>query len=176
MSLLKEINEKLALLSLKLKLAIPINLPVVLMLELTNRCNLKCPLCPTGTGQLKFKKTDMAFQQFKKIIDELRSYIKRIYFEGFGEPLLCGDVFQIIGYSKKLKIKTEMATNGTILNTENVAKKLVLSGLDTIRISLDGATEMTLRKYRIGANIIDILEGIEKLIITKSSIPQRFRK
>jgi len=163
----KKLNKILAFISLKLRLSVPLNLPVNLMIEPTNRCNLKCPLCPTGSNELEFPKIDMAFELYKKIIDELKNVISSVYLCGFGEPLLCKDIFRMIQYSRRLKINTELSTNGTILNSDGMANKIVLSGLDEIRICLDGASNETLNKYRIKANMRDILEGIEKLIHCK---------
>ena len=42
-----------------------------MMIEPTDVCNLKCPLCPSGNGKLKRAKGFMDFSLFKKIIDEI---------------------------------------------------------------------------------------------------------
>ena len=39
-----------------IKLSKPFGYPLTLMVEPTNICNLKCPLCPTGAGLVKRQK------------------------------------------------------------------------------------------------------------------------
>jgi len=60
-------------LSLLLKKSIYWGFPPVVMIEPTNICNLKCPMCPSGNGTLKRAKGYMEFSTFKIIIDEIKN-------------------------------------------------------------------------------------------------------
>ena len=45
----------------------------MLLIEPTNRRNLKCPLCPRN--RMKRKVGDMRFEDYKKIIDEMKDVL-----------------------------------------------------------------------------------------------------
>lgn len=49
----------------------------------------------------------------------------------------------LIDYFTNKKVKTHFSTNGPFLDSEEVAEKIVDSGLCTLRISLDGASPRT---------------------------------
>ena len=45
--------------------------PPVLMIEPTNICNLKCPMCPSGNGEMKRALGQLDLPGFKRVIDEI---------------------------------------------------------------------------------------------------------
>lgn len=148
--------------------------PSILMVEPTNFCNLHCPLCPTGNNSLKRTKGYMPLNSFKKIIDQLGDYLINLTLWNFGEPMLNKDIFDMLDYAKQKKIFIRMSTNGHFLNPEN-NKRMIESRLDDLIISLDGASQETLQKYRAGSNFEMIINGIKSLVeekkIRKSSLP-----
>lgn len=143
-----------------------LGMPLTLMLEPTNYCNLKCPLCPTGAGLLGRKKDSMRFNDFKKIVDELGGNIIHLRLWNWGEPLLNKDLYKMIKYAKKYKIFVNTSTNSFFLNKDN-AKKLVESGLDELIISLDGASEETYSKYRKKGSFSRVVDAMKLLIAEK---------
>ena len=44
--------------------------PVYLMVEPTNICNLKCPMCPSGNGTMTRQLGELDYESFKKLLDE----------------------------------------------------------------------------------------------------------
>jgi MoaA/NifB/PqqE/SkfB family radical SAM enzyme len=51
-------------------------IPDDIIIEPTNVCNLKCPVCPTTFG-MKRKTGFLKFETFKGIIDDLKPYKKK---------------------------------------------------------------------------------------------------
>lgn len=155
-------NTLLANISVQLGLAEqPLNLPFELMIEPTSFCNLKCPLCPTGNGTMSRVAGRMKLEQFTRLIDSTEDEVRRIVFWGFGEPFLHKDATKMIRYASDRKIHVITSTNGTLLNNPALAEEIVDSGLHTLYIALDGLTQETLSKYRIGADIQEILSGVK---------------
>jgi hypothetical protein len=68
----------------------PWGFPTILQVEPTSRCNLRCKLCPVGTG-LGRPVGDMDLPMFRRIIDELGEYLLLIMFWDWGEPFLNPD-------------------------------------------------------------------------------------
>lgn len=137
-----------------------------LMIETTNRCNLKCTTCfshQDGRG-----KTDMTLKSFIKLIRSNADHISHISLYNYGEPLLNKSTFGMIRYAKKMGIKyVKLATNGTLL-TDEKAMALVNSGLDYISISLDGASAATYAQFRIGGNFGLVVRNIERLVAIRN--------
>ncbi|MDD5416927.1 MAG: radical SAM protein [Candidatus Aenigmarchaeota archaeon] len=145
--------------SMKLRLAKPLGYPHTLMIEPTNYCNLKCPLCPTGAGRLGRPVQTVDFEEYKKIIDEMGKYIVHLRLFGWGEPLLHKDLFKMVSYAKRKGMFVNFHTNAFFLTKENT-KAMVDSGLDDLNISLDGASQETYSKYRKQGNFQTTIDNI----------------
>lgn len=143
--------------------------PPTLMVEPTNICNLKCPLCPTGAGLIRRAKGFLPFSDFRKVIDEMSPYIYHLRLWNWGEPLLNKEIFKMIRYAKQKKIFVNLSTNSHFLDKETSAK-IIKSRLDEIIVSLDGASEETYRQYRKGGNFDEVIESIKFLVNEKKRL------
>lgn len=141
-------------------------MPFSISYEPTTSCNLKCPQCPSGLRSFT-RETGMAEgEDFTKLIDEIGEQLMYLIFYFQGEPYLNKKLFSWINYAHQRKIYTATSTNAHYLNEEN-AEKTVLSGLDRIIISLDGASQESYEKYRIGGSFEKVILGIENLVKAK---------
>jgi len=128
-----------------------------IIIEPSNICNLKCPLCPTST--LKRNRGFLSLENFKKIIDDIPN-LKSINFGWAGEPLLNKEIFKMVKYASSKGIKTGVSTNTVLLN--EYVDEALKSGLDTLIVCLDGASKETHEKYRIGSNFESIKKNIKE--------------
>lgn len=143
-------------LSLALKGRLQLAGPIHAQIEPTNKCNLDCKMC--FNNKLKSRNT-MTFKEFKKIINKVSP--KYITLQGWGEPFLNPDFFNMIKYAKKKDIKINTTTNGTFLRKKR--REILQSGLHTIQISIDSATPETYRKIRVKNKFSQIVDGIKDL-------------
>ena len=113
--------------------------PKFLVIEVTNRCNLKCSYCPRSMG-LRTVGGDLPLEKFKSIVRKLQklSKLESITPTGFGEPLLYEALEDAIKFVKMEYPYTEVdiTTNGILL-TEEKAVSLLNAGLDNIAISVN---------------------------------------
>ena len=137
-----------------------------LMIETTNRCDLKCTTCFSHQdGRIK---TDMSLKDFVKLIQININSISHISLWNYGEPLLNRSTFGMIRYAKKAGIRyIKLDTNGMLL-TRPKATSLVNSGLDCISISLDGASQGTYAQFRVGGNFELVVKNIERLVAIRN--------
>ncbi len=163
------INLLLTRIQLLLRTGRVLGYPTYLVAESTNICNLKCPLCPTGQGLEGRAKGKMSLANFKRIIDELGGYLYSLRLENWGEPLLNDEIFEMISYAKSKKIAVSFNTNLSLLNKDTAAR-LILSGLDHIKISLDGSSEESYLKYRVGGNFDEVIRNIKLLVRTRDNL------
>jgi MoaA/NifB/PqqE/SkfB family radical SAM enzyme len=124
---------------------VPLSTPYAVDFAPVTYCNLKCIFCSYSStnhvyDKILGKKLDFDF--VKKAINDIKLFpekLKAIHFCGLGEPLLHKDIAKMIKYAKDANVaeKVDMNTNGILL-TEKMADQVIDSGLDFIRISLNG--------------------------------------
>ena len=107
--------------------------PIVVHINITNKCNLKCKYC-YGSYPDKQMAKEIPTEKWIDLISRLRSLgTKRINIGG-GEPLVRKDIGKILSHMKKNHILTNMNTNGQLVkDMMDVVKKLT-----TVCISIDG--------------------------------------
>lgn len=110
----------------------PREFPVELHLELTNRCNLRCPFCPTGNKSMKRETGFMGEDLFWAICTEAKEYDAALRLIRFGEPTLHVKCYDMIKMAKSIGLKVHMNTNGIDLDI----KQLLDSGLDSLKVSI----------------------------------------
>lgn len=144
--------------------------PRNLIIELTNSCNLRCPVCPTHFA-MKREKGFMDFDLFKSIIDEFNGFkIKpKISMNFAGEPLLHENACEFVRYANSKGHKTFISTNATAL-TKDLSKKLIEYGLDSIHLCIDGITKKSHEAYRVGSKFEVVKKNIEDFILTRESL------
>lgn len=119
--------------------------PEELYLEVTNRCNLRCRTCPQFFGMAE-RFHDLTWDRFLAITDQF-SRIRRVVLHGIGEPLLNPDLGRMIRHLKRRGAYVLFNSNGLLLRGRR-AHDLAGSGLDELRISIDGGTPETYRAVR----------------------------
>jgi len=138
-----------------------IGLPHKAMIEVNRSCNLQCVLCPAGNSQAK-KFPPMDTDVFKQIINTIASSVWKAKLYNYGEPLLHPRLPDFVKYSKDAGIEwVEISTNGILLTTE-LSEKLISSGLDFLRISIDGIDQKTYAKYRRGGLVDQIWNNLRE--------------
>ncbi len=132
-------------------------LPAHIQVEITNKCNLRCLSCHRDL--LYPETTSMSFENFKKVYDEIHP--ARINISGLGEPFLNPDIFKIIEHAKKCGSAVNCATNFTLVG--NKIDRLIESGIDQIKISIDASKKETFLKIRKKDLYETLIENIAEL-------------
>lgn len=114
--------------------------PVLVDIETSSLCNLKCPMCYTITEDFKNKVSAqlMTEELYHKIINEIAGNVFAIRLSLRGEPTLHPKLIDFIKYAKQKGIKeVSFLTNGSKL-TDDYIRELIYAGADWITISIDG--------------------------------------
>ena len=144
--------------------------PYILTIDITNICNLKCPFCPTGMRRSGRKKGFMELSLFKAIIDQLKHYVYIANLFNWGESLLHPDIFKMIKYADENNIFTAVSSNFNIPFDEPIAVNLVKSGLKYLYLSVDGASQETYSKYRVGGDFGKVINNLKTLLKAKAQL------
>ena len=149
--------------------------PITIVIDPGNVCNLRCALCITGQRKSRRPVRLLSLSDFKKIINQLGKWAVQLDLYNWGEPLLNKDIFMMIDYAKKAGLKVVMSSN-LLLLTPEAAERIVKSGLDTLIVSLHGATPKTTEIYMQGGDFRKAIENLKMLIVErrklKSKTPQ----
>lgn len=110
-------------------------LPEDIQIEITNRCNFSCPICPRKLIKAPYQ--DMPWVRFQKIIEKIGNP-KTIVLTGWGEPLIHNDFVHMVAFvNRKLpKTKIKFTTNGSLLNAQ-LLRSLQKLQIEEIAFSLD---------------------------------------
>ncbi len=136
-------------------------LPRSLYLETTNRCDSKCQTCIRTFRSLE-PPADLTLEQVKAITEQF-SVLERVVLHGIGEPLLNREIFEIVAYLKT-RAATVLFNSDAISLTATRALRLIQSGLDEYRVSLDAATRQTYRRLR-GVDQFDrVVANVRRLV------------
>ena len=126
--------------------------------EVTSRCNAACIYCPQP---LLYRKQHMPFSLFKQLLPYL-GYTNLVYLQGWGEPLLNPDLFDMIHACKGKNKRVGFTTNGMLLS-EDVIRRLIDLETDIISVSLAGTSPATHNRIRRGTDLTKIIENLERL-------------
>lgn len=113
--------------------------PAIVHLELLVGCNLRCKSCDQWQIYSKdpgYRETELSTEEWIMLADELGALgVEAVGITG-GEPLLHKGVFDVIRALKRNGITTHINTNGT-LNSDDIVRQLVESGVDSVTVSID---------------------------------------
>jgi 7,8-dihydro-6-hydroxymethylpterin dimethyltransferase len=119
--------------------------------DLTNRCNLTCPVCFANAnvqGYLYEPGVDQVRVMLQTLRDERPVDGRVVQFSG-GEPTVHPKFFEILEMAREMGFThIQAATNGILLADVEFAKKAKAAGLATIYMQFDGVSDDIYRKTR----------------------------
>lgn len=133
--------------------------PVMVEIDLTNRCQLKCKFC---TFRYLNDKFDIPRSDICKAITEMANMgVKAINFTGGGEPTLHKDFCSILGHAAEYGLDVGLFTNGYNLTDEMIEK--ILRCCSWVRVSIDAATDKTFFESKGVNGLQRTLDNVKKL-------------
>lgn len=132
------------------------NIPILVTLCVTNRCNLRCRYCYEEYYERNHR--EFTTEELVNLIDELAEMGTRYISVNGGEALLRDDIEVIVDKIREKNMLCHLSTNGLLVkNNMPVLKKI-----DSLAISIDGEREGN--DLNRGAGTYDkIVEAIELL-------------
>jgi SynChlorMet cassette radical SAM/SPASM protein ScmF len=129
-------------------------------------CNLKCRHCwinPPYSDQVTVKEDEAPLDQIISGLQECRQLGMRSVKLTGGEPFTRSDIFRLLDYLKKNKIRNFIETNAALIR-EKEAKALKEAGAHQVAVSLDGPTAQVHESLRgVRGSFKDTLNGLGHL-------------
>jgi MoaA/NifB/PqqE/SkfB family radical SAM enzyme len=136
-------------------------------IQITSRCNLRCPHCTKNVFSSEWIDGDMDMATYKAA-SRAFPYLKQVYIDAWGEPLLHPNFWEMVAMARAAGCSVGTTTNGTLINGE-VARRLA-SEVDVVGISIDGASAGTFEGIRHGAKFAEVVEGVRALVAAKREL------
>jgi uncharacterized radical SAM superfamily Fe-S cluster-containing enzyme len=122
--------------------------PTLVFIDVTNRCNMNCPICLANIPAMGFR-FDPPMEYFEKIFDVLSRMNPRPKIELFGgEPTVREDLIEMIELAKKkYGLSARVVTNGIRLADEEYCKTLLATETE-LMFSFDGRSPRIYERMR----------------------------
>ena len=142
----------------------PVN-PRRVRLEASTYCQLRCPTCPTTTGEVHagIGAGFLSFENFRRLLDASPG-LEEIELSNYGEIFLNPDLPRILELAAARGVGLA-ANNGVNLNNvrDEVLEAVVKYGVRHLRCSIDGASNETYSQYRIRGDFDRVIANIRKI-------------
>ncbi|MBI4518487.1 MAG: radical SAM protein [Deltaproteobacteria bacterium] len=174
MTPLRLFNLVLNRLEMKLGRTRLISRPYELCIDVSNKCNLTCPFCPTGRREHGRGKGHVALETFSAILDELAPYVFSLELFNWGEAFFNPELPQLIEYAHRRKVETSISSNLSFRLKEDYLRSIVTAGLTNLTASIDGADQQSYEVYRRGGNFALAVENLRTLVRLRRELNSRF--
>lgn len=121
-------------------------LPLRVMFEVTYRCNFRCAHCYVPESyRSSYRSRELGTDGVYDVLSQLKD--AGCLFLGItgGEPLVRGDIVDILKYARRLGLETILYTNGSLID-KKTADTLAGLGLNKIDITVPAMSERAFRK------------------------------
>jgi radical SAM protein with 4Fe4S-binding SPASM domain len=135
--------------------------PSILTIEPTNICNLRCPLCATGSGDMQRSNGKMTLETFTKLMELAAGDIFFLILYHQGEPYINKHFLDFVRLAKSHNIYCTTSTNAHYFDDDAI-NDTIDSGLDSMIISMDGVTQETYEQYRVKGNLEKVIRSLRR--------------
>jgi len=124
--------------------------PYKLCIDVSNKCNLGCPYCPTGRKDESGRgKGNISYDTFREILDDLPT-VTTLELFNWGEPFFNPELPRLIEYASRRRITTVISSNLSFKLRDEVIRDVIRGGLTYLTGAIDGADQASYEVYRRG--------------------------
>lgn len=150
--------------------------PLHLDVDTNYSCNLKCIMCPQGTTgfPVEYGLKNLDLELYRRVIEEgAPRDLASVRLGITGEPLMRQDIFDFIDIAADAGIVDIMLITNGLLLTDNIAGRLVESGLTRLQVSLDAFSDETYRIIRPGGDLSLVVKNVLNFLDHRNSLNQK---
>lgn len=141
--------------------------PFDVTINTSTGCNLSCPYCEVGKGDLLRPAGLMSQQHHDSIMMPLLDTLFIARYFGTGESLLNPRLPEMVGLSRHAGVYSVISTNLSLKLNDAYIDRLIDSGLTLLSVACDGASRDTYEKYRIGGDFDLVMSNMRRFIARK---------
>ena len=135
--------------------------PRLMDIELTNTCNFRCLMCPTGNFSQKRPSGLMEPETFLKVADEAAEHGTPLRFIRWGEPTMHPRFLEYVRAAKDRGLLVHVNTNGSYMTDEMIGE-LIEIPLDSLKFSFQGVDRVSYSEMRNRDYFIELVATIRR--------------
>jgi len=167
----RRLNYYLSKVEMKLGRNRLLSYPYELTIDVSNKCNLHCPYCPTGRGEQGGRgRGNISYELFEAILRELGPYVYKLELFNWGEPFFNRDLPRLIACAQQYEVSTIISSNLSFPLTEDYVRSVVSAGLTHLTAAVDGADQRSYETYRRGGNFELVLQNLRTFVRVKREL------
>lgn len=148
--------------------------PQEIDIEVTSICDADCIMCPRKA--IRRRMGPMDFGLFKKIVDEAVALrVREFHLNGYGEISTLKRYRDYLAYirEKSRWVKIIINSNGMRM-TEGIARSYVEFGVNTVNVTIDGATAATYEGIRRHLRLDVVEHNVRQLVRIRDESRKRY--
>lgn len=134
----------------------------VVQIEITSRCSTGCVFCPHDALADRWVDGDLSPMLYEKHIVPHLDLFDLVYLQGWGEPMLHPNLWDMLIAAQEKGCRTGFTTNGAWL-LEEQNKRLVDMGVDMISVSFAGTAAPVHESLRTNSRFAVLCSNFESL-------------
>jgi MoaA/NifB/PqqE/SkfB family radical SAM enzyme len=142
----------------------------VLQVEVTSRCLMRCSFCPNKPLGAAWQHADLPWELFRDHIGPHLARFELIYLQGWGEPLLHRDLWQMVRLVKAAGCRVGFTSCGGLFTEENV-ERILAEGVDLLSVSFAGASAAVHQSLRVGSDFERLAANVRRLTERRAAVP-----
>ncbi|MEV7655927.1 radical SAM protein [Streptomyces anulatus] len=136
------------------------SMPLVLFIELTQNCNLSCPMCRFGSKYTT--EWNMSEEMYEKLADELFPTAHVVDLRGWGESTMLPGFGRFVELSLRHRVQLRLVTNGMV--NRRPVWDMMMRAHAAINISCDAADPELFKKLRAGGTVERLANTTRSLV------------
>jgi radical SAM protein with 4Fe4S-binding SPASM domain len=134
--------------------------PLALFVELTQNCNLSCPMCRFGE---KYRKDwNMTPDVFDQLAEQLFPDVHLVDMRGWGESTMLPDFGRYVAKALAHRVRLRLVTNAQI--NRRPVWDMIMRGHGIVTVSCDAADPELFAKLRRGGTITRLTRTVQALV------------
>ncbi|WP_022852151.1 radical SAM protein [Limisalsivibrio acetivorans] len=155
--------------------------PMYLNIEITTKCDLRCPKCQYHGDIQSFctspeRNSDMDFEMLKYLMDQAAEFEKKplINLHSGGENVLYYKFREAVLYAEKKGLKIILTTNGISMDKDLADFFLERENMHAISVSLDAMSPEIYEKMHGIDRYEKVVENLEYILARKKELGKKF--
>ncbi len=153
-------------------------LPSILKIDISPVCNLSCTVCvhadPAGRPDLarqEFKPSHrMSVEQFAGLVEQVRGVACAVSLYYLGDPLAHPDLDRLCRVARDASLNVHWSSNMSFGLTDERIEGILRSGVTHLTACVDGFSQGTYEKTRIGGRFDLVISNLERLCRVKREL------
>ncbi|HST57887.1 MAG TPA: radical SAM protein [Longimicrobium sp.] len=148
--------------------------PVVAKVDISPLCNLRCTVCVHSTpsegsspllAQQRFRgEQRMSVDRYREVVGQLSGRTAAVSLYYLGDPLMHPHLEEICDATREAGLNAHVSSNFSFDLPDERLRALLDSGLTHLSVCVDGLTQETYGRTRVGGRIDRVLDNLDRLL------------